>query len=337
MRCRSYKVTKMNANDRRIEEDLLPFYALGALTEEELAEVEAYLLDHPEALDRLDDLNLGVQALAISAAPVTPDPAVKTKLMSRVATEGAPVTSNVTATVPQRAAPLPTAHPAPPAKKRRSWFSRTAPPAAWPTAALAFTVLLALGLGWATLSLRNQVQKQQTEVLAMQSEVDSLAAENEQLSTSVERQQAQIDNTLGAVDSLTAENDALRAELTARDQQLALYREPGTVTISIGAISEAAAGATATFVRQTNGKTIVMRADNLPMLDATQDYQLWFIADGVPLSAGVFDADDAGQATLTVSGGLPADLQAIGISVEPAGGSDQPTPDQILLLGEVTT
>ena len=46
----------------RIEE-LLPFYALDALTDEERQLVEAYLAEHPEARRELEGLNEAASAL----------------------------------------------------------------------------------------------------------------------------------------------------------------------------------------------------------------------------------------------------------------------------------
>ena len=51
--------------DNQIEE-LLPFYALDALTEEERELVEAYLAKHPEAGAQMEELNRAAQ---ISRSP----------------------------------------------------------------------------------------------------------------------------------------------------------------------------------------------------------------------------------------------------------------------------
>src|SRR5919108_4163888 len=72
--------------DTRIEE-LLPFYALDALTEEEKKEVESYLGEHPEARLQLQELQAGASALPHSVAPVEPPPHVKEALMRRVTSD----------------------------------------------------------------------------------------------------------------------------------------------------------------------------------------------------------------------------------------------------------
>ncbi len=64
----------------------------------------------------------------------------------------------------------------------------------------------------------------------------------------------------------------------------------------------------------------------LPALGGGQTYQLWVIGEKGPMSAGVFDTDGDGAHTMMFEN--PMDWEsvgAVGISVEPPGGSDAPT------------
>ena len=65
-------------------EELFPFYALGALSDDERARVEAYVAANPGAKARLDEIMKTASALAYEAAPVEPSPALKKSLMERV-------------------------------------------------------------------------------------------------------------------------------------------------------------------------------------------------------------------------------------------------------------
>lgn len=60
-------------------------------------------------------------------------------------------------------------------------------------------------------------------------------------------------------------------------------------------------------------------------------YQLWFIGPSGMTSAGVFRGDGSEQAEALVAP-LPAGTAQMGITVEPAGGSPQPTTDPILTM-----
>ncbi len=90
---------------------------------------------------------------------------------------------------------------------------------------------------------------------------------------------------------------------------------------------------------QTSGYVMVFAGEeygslavtNAPLLDDGQQYQIWMIQDGVRTSGGVFSVNEAGYGNLMVSAEQPLDtFQSFGITIEPAGGSPQPTGDKIL-------
>jgi len=72
--------------DRQIEE-LLAFYALDALSDEEKELVEAYLKEHPEARQQVEEMGRVVSALPYGVPPVEPAPRSKEALMRRVAAD----------------------------------------------------------------------------------------------------------------------------------------------------------------------------------------------------------------------------------------------------------
>src|SRR5262245_31751605 len=73
--------------DPREIEELLPFYALDALTDEEREQVEAYLREHPEARQQAGEMGKAVLALPYSVAPVEPSARTKEALMARVSVD----------------------------------------------------------------------------------------------------------------------------------------------------------------------------------------------------------------------------------------------------------
>ena len=155
----------MERNDR-IEEELFPFYALDALTDDERAEVESYIAANPAAGARLLAAQDAVAAFAARLEPVAPDPAVKSRLMARIAEETAP--QPVAPPLATRQ-PLPAARPSRGPSLRDFFFGR----------ALGFALLLVLlgGFGlwrlWQqTNDLRAQVATLQAQAIALQSDVD---------------------------------------------------------------------------------------------------------------------------------------------------------------------
>src|SRR3990172_7627916 len=69
--------------DQNIEE-LLQFYALDALNDEDRALVEAYLNEHPEIRERIHELSRAAAALPYSAPLVRPSERSKQLLMERI-------------------------------------------------------------------------------------------------------------------------------------------------------------------------------------------------------------------------------------------------------------
>ncbi|MGE5376778.1 MAG: hypothetical protein ACM3XO_17115, partial [Bacteroidota bacterium] len=72
-------------------EELLEFYALGALDDEERKLVEAYLEQHPEARRKVRELEGVTAALPYSVPPVEPSARLKDQLMQRIAADRPPL------------------------------------------------------------------------------------------------------------------------------------------------------------------------------------------------------------------------------------------------------
>ncbi|MGI9822332.1 anti-sigma factor [Agromyces sp. Marseille-Q5079] len=71
-------------------------------------------------------------------------------------------------------------------------------------------------------------------------------------------------------------------------------------------------------------------ADGLTALDDEQTYELWYIDQNGVVSAGTFDV--AGDETWRILEGDFAQGVAVGITVEPAGGSEQPTTEPVAVI-----
>lgn len=93
------------------------------------------------------------------------------------------------------------------------------------------------------------------------------------------------------------------------------------------------AGGTATVVASRRGGTVVFTSSGLPVLPPTSVYELWFIGSAGVRPAGLVPASDLddGSAVLVLATGLLGD-DAVGVTVEPAGGTDAPTTTPIVVL-----
>jgi len=292
--------------DDVIEDELFPFYALDALTDEERQQVDDYVAGNPEAAARLRALLAGATELAASTAPLPPSPAIKSRLMARVEADLTPTA----APVAPRPAPATTRRrveePKPRFDLHSFFFGR----------ALGFAALLlllgAFGL-WRFWQQNNDLRNQ---LAAVEERAAALQAE---------------------ADQLRSINATLWGELAARDEVLAQHRQPGAVTFAIGDATGDHPAAVGTVTLSPTGEGATLAVANLPPPEAGTTYQAWLIVGETPVSAGTFTVDAAGSGILAIPSATPGAFGAVGVSLEPAGGSETPTPDQIVLFGNVSS
>ncbi|MGN8224240.1 anti-sigma factor [Gracilimonas sp. BCB1] len=81
------------------------------------------------------------------------------------------------------------------------------------------------------------------------------------------------------------------------------------------------------------GGRALLQVANMPAVPTDKDYQLWFIVNGQPISAGVFAVDDPQRDNFFKIEQLQSDARegAFAITMEPKGGVPQPTGDMYLL------
>lgn len=76
---------------------------------------------------------------------------------------------------------------------------------------------------------------------------------------------------------------------------------------------------------------VAFKVGKLPALEANKDYQLWAIVDGKPTDMGVMDYKNA--LANIVKGSKVANAQAFAITIEPKGGSVEPTLSDMVVVG----
>lgn len=291
-------------------EELFPFYALGTLTQRERAEVEAYVAGNPEAQTRLQEMVETAALLPYHVAPVAPSAQTKRKLMARVQAETTPKLPSRPATSWWHSL-------------RAIWEQLRLHPVTVPAFALVALVCLTAVSLWA-FSLNRQLTQQQTQVAALQTQLDSLQDELTQIAG--DKEQLQIEIT-----DLQNVNEALQQQLTEQETALALFRDPTTQIYPIAG-KEPQPRALGKLVIHAESQTAVFVASRLEILPGDKVYQLWFIQGDQPVGMGTFQVNDQGEGQLVLSNNAGVvGITAVGVSIEPLGGSPQPTGDIILL------
>lgn len=122
--------------------------------------------------------------------------------------------------------------------------------------------------------------------------------------------------------TVRAQQRADRAEAAGR-QIIDVLSAPDARRVS----ARAATGGSGTVVAsRAKGRALVV-LDGVPVLPASQTYELWFMGPAKPRSAGL--VRDSG--TPVIATGL-GDATQVGVTVEPAGGSPQPTSVPVLTV-----
>lgn len=95
--------------------------------------------------------------------------------------------------------------------------------------------------------------------------------------------------------------------------------------------TDAAPGANGTLILDLQGKYGTLVVDKLQALSASQQYQVWLIKNGERTSGGVFSVNPEGYGSVELWATQPlGSYDAIGITIEPAGGSPAPTGAKVL-------
>ena len=84
-------------------------------------------------------------------------------------------------------------------------------------------------------------------------------------------------------------------------------------------------------IMSADGQDGVLVVDELPSLDAQHEYQVWLERNGDHTSSGVFGVDDHGYRGMRIDAPQTLlDYSSVRVTVEPAGGSENPTGDTVL-------
>jgi anti-sigma-K factor RskA len=114
----------------------------------------------------------------------------------------------------------------------------------------------------------------------------------------------------------------------AQNQAISLLLSSPQVTLLS---RSASTGGVATVVLSAARHQLVVVTNGLPALPAGQVYQLWLIGTTKTTSAGLLPPAQAGQTPPVLASGVVRG-DTLGLTVEPAPGSAQPTTTPILAL-----
>ncbi|WP_083857394.1 anti-sigma factor [Caldilinea aerophila] len=296
--------------------EMLPAYVLGALEADEMAAIEEYLQRHRLLEERLHMLRESTAQLALAAPVAAPPPRVKEALMARVRRETSPLPQ--TAVEPERRKPvnpllrhaLAGQKPARPSSSPFKASAPSAPPIAsgrrfnfgWVAAAMIAAVMV-LAIMLTNALYQNRLETLQQEIALRDKRLEEM---NRQI-------------------------EVLEQQFLGAQNQLAAFTQPDRVIPLTG--TEAAPEVRGVFFQKNRSGVLLVQG--LQPLPPSQTYQLWLIPpEGTPISAGLLGREGVTTDSVrTVAIPQEAeDFAAVGISIEPEGGSSSPT-GPIVALG----
>lgn len=323
-------------------------YALGALTAEDARRYEEYLAQREEARTEASQLEDTAARLGLASLEVQPTPALKSNLMALIA-----VTPQLPAIAPEDAPADGSAQQISPAAQKRESDGSTVTPQAAQTSDAAATASApddaaiapvrplhaagstpaasgtpasgtpASGSTASRPAVSRPVSSAQSKAQArwFQKPVAFLAAAA-----------AVVAVFLGASSLTGMLNNGNQVQQALALASINAQPDVQRSTVPLLANVDGNNSSTATLVWSENIGESVLLVNGLEQLPDDKVYELWYIdGDGSPISAGLFNIPDSGHTYSVLEGEMTAGA-TVGVTVEPAGGSKQPTTEPVIAI-----
>lgn len=269
-------------------------YAVDALTGDELQRFERYLAESEDARTEVRGMFETAALLGSVAAPITPSPRLKTTLLGLIAvTPQLPAIGEKTVAEPSQSKASPQPVLLQPVLPQ--------PSAEQPRPELSMS---------SNSTVRAKVQSlwfaRPTSIIAAAAAVAALFFGGNLVVTSMQKVEL-VRTQAGALATLSSASDVQKR------------------------VQPVAGGGNATLIWSSELNRSALVISGLPTLDLGKTYEAWYINASGARAAGIFDATRAGDSWHVLDGTMTA-TDAVGITVEPGGGSQQPTTKPIVAL-----
>lgn len=132
--------------------------------------------------------------------------------------------------------------------------------------------------------------------------------------------------------ALAAQLETQRASLEASNAQLAVVLNPHAVLVPLAG-TDSTMDAAARLYWDPATKDVYLDVLRLPEPPPGKQYQLWALADGVPIDAGMYDSGTHAHHVQHMK--VITEAQAFAVTLEDAGGVPSPTLSAMVLMGQV--
>jgi len=323
-------------------------YALGALTAEDARRYEEYLAQREEARTEASQLEDTAARLGLASLEVQPTPALKSNLMALIA-----VTPQLPAIAPEDAPADGSAQQISPAAQKRESDGSTVTPQAAQTSDAAATASAPDDAAIAPVRPLHAAGSTPAASgtpasgTSASGSTASRPAASRPVSSAQSKAQARwfqkpvaflaaaaavVAVFLGASSLTGMLNNGNQVQQALALASINAQPDVQRSTVPLLANVDGNNSSTATLVWSENIGESVLLVNGLEQLPDDKVYELWYIdGDGSPISAGLFNIPDSGHTYSVLEGEMTAGA-TVGVTVEPAGGSKQPTTEPVIAI-----
>ncbi|MBD1396359.1 anti-sigma factor [Pontibacter sp. JH31] len=123
-------------------------------------------------------------------------------------------------------------------------------------------------------------------------------------------------------------------QLQNQEEVLAVLRNPDFQAVQLQGVEESPDARMVVYWNKQQAQVYVDQVA-LPKPPTGKQYQLWALADGKPIDAGMIDAASPAYALQQMKNITAA--QAFAVTLEPIGGSQEPTLEQLTVIGNINS
>lgn len=131
---------------------------------------------------------------------------------------------------------------------------------------------------------------------------------------------------------MVQENEAVTRKLSSASKDMEIMKDRNYKMIDLKGLEKSPGSNVLAFWNPQTGK-VYIGVINLPVPPPDKQYQLWALSNGKPIDAGVMDVDPSDKSLHEMKS--MEDAQAFAVTLEPKGGSVNPTMDQMYVMGKI--
>ncbi|MEJ5993052.1 anti-sigma factor [Pedobacter sp. Du54] len=145
----------------------------------------------------------------------------------------------------------------------------------------------------------------------------------------------QIANLSSDKEKFASTASKLEFENAGMENRIAMTETDEWTTVKLSGVKNSPKAKMLVYWNKTNKNILInYSAMELPKTDQSHEYQLWALVDGKPVSLGVFTSNESAKEAVLQMETIEK-AQAFAVTIEPNGGSANPTMEKMVVMGAI--